>query len=247
MGQYYYNGQSNFFFNNYNSSQEQELLENLILESISIYGHNCYYIPRKLNNYDPLYTEDDGSSYENAFPLCIYIDSVNGFTGDQEFLSKFGVEIRNQIILSIPRRTFDSEVTKNNEQIRPNEGDVIYFPLNKRVFIIRYVDNYEMFYQLGKLYTWKCTCEVFEYSNEKFSTGITEIDKIQSSLSINMLDWIYKDELGDILLDEDGSYLIQEGKLMTDMVAGIENDEFQKESDQFIVFDEQNPFSEGTL
>ena len=246
---------TNVFFNNYNSFSEQNLLEDLIIESIKIYGHDCYYLPRKLNNLDSLYTEDDQSSYETAYPLELYIKSVDGFTGDQEFLSKFGVEIRNQVVFSIAKRRFEQEVqlVNNNsipianDQIRPNEGDIIYFPLNKRAFIIRFVQKYEFFYQLGKLYTWEMTCENFEYSNETFNTGILEIDSIQTNLSINVLDWTYYDEDGSLLTDEDGGYLVQENKAPSDLVFGIENDIIQKESDEFVLFDAQNPFSEGSL
>jgi signal peptidase I len=155
---------TNFFFNNFQASQEQLLLENLVIESIKIYGHDIYYVPRKLNNYDDVYGADDQSSYEVAYPIEMYIKSIDGFSGDQEFLSKFGVEIRNQVVFSVARRIFNEEVGEFTAQVRPNEGDIIYFPLNQRAFQIKYVNKYEMFYQLGALQTWEMTCEVFEYS-----------------------------------------------------------------------------------
>ena len=185
---------TNFFFNNFQASQEQLLLENLIVESIKIYGHDIYYIPRKLNNYDDVYGADDQSSYEVAYPIEMYIKSIDGFSGDQEFLSKFGVEIRNQVVFSVARRIFNDEVGEFTTQVRPNEGDLIWFPLNQRAFQIKYVNKYEMFYQLGALQTWEMTCEVFEYSGELINTGIPEIDAIQKKYDINILDWTIKEE-----------------------------------------------------
>ena len=153
---------TNFFFNNYQSSQEQSLLENLIIESIKIYGEDMYYIPRKLNNYDEIYGADDQSSYDNAYMIEMYIKSIDGFTGDGSFMSKFGLEIRDRVVFSMAQRIFNEEVGTFTSQLRPNEGDLIYFPLNKKCFQIKFVQKYEMFYQLGALQTWEVTCELFE-------------------------------------------------------------------------------------
>ena len=101
---------TNFFFNNFQSSQEQLLLENLIIEAIRQYGQDMYYIPRKLNNYDSVYGADDQSSYENAYSIELYIKSIDGFSGDGDFMSKFGVEIRNQVIFSVAQRRFNEEI-----------------------------------------------------------------------------------------------------------------------------------------
>ena len=130
-----------------------------------------YYIPRKLNNYDNVYGADDQSSYENAYSIELYIKSVDGFSGDGDFMSKFGIEIRNQVIFSVAQRRFNEEIGEYTTQVRPNEGDLIYFPLNKKCFQIKYVNKFEMFYQLGALQTWEMTCELFEYSNENLKIG----------------------------------------------------------------------------
>jgi len=240
-------GTSNFFFNNFQASQEQLLLENLIIESMAIYGHDCYYIPRKLNNYDSVYGADDTSSYEQAFPIVMYIESIDGFTGDQEFLSKFGVEIRNQVTLSIARRTFSEEVGEYTTQVRPNEGDLIWFPLNQRLFVIRFVDKYELFYQLGSLYTWRCVTEVFEYSGELINTGIPEIDNIQKKYSVNMLDWTIKTITNEPITTEDGYYITLENSSVNDLIPAADNDEIQQESDLFVDFSSVDPFSEGKI
>jgi len=178
----------------------------------------------------------------------MYIKSIDGFTGDGEFLSKFGVEIRNQVVFSIARRRFNEDVGNYTAQVRPNEGDIIYFPLNQRCFVIRYVNKYEMFYQLGALQTWEMTCEVFEYAGEIFNTGIPEIDIIQQNYSINILDWTIDDDSdGGPIKTEEDDYLILEGKSATDIVIADDSDEIQKESDQFVDFSSADPFSEGNI
>lgn len=235
---------TNFFFNNFQASQEQLLLENLVIESIKIYGHDTYYIPRKLNNYDDVYGADDTSSYESAYPIEMYIKSIDGFSGDGEFLSKFGVEIRNQIVFSVARRIFSEEIGEYSSQVRPNEGDIIWFPLNQRLFVIRYVNKYEMFYQLGALQTWEMTCEVFEYSGEKFNTGIEEIDSVQTQYSTDIYNWSIKTEDGYRLTDEDGNTIILENASLEDKIPAADNDEIQKESDLFVDWNAWNPFTE---
>lgn len=238
---------TNLFFNNFKSSQEQLLLENLVIESIKIYGQNMYYVPRTLNNYDPVYGADDISSYDRAFPIEMYIKSIDGFSGDGEFLSKFGIEIRNQVVFSVARRIFNEEVEFETKQIRPNEGDIIYFPLNQRCFIIRYVNKYEMFYQLGALQTWEMTCEVFEYSDEKFNTGIPEIDRIAKKHDTDIFNWSIMDEDKSMLMTEDGDYLILEHSAVEDVVPNADNEDIQDEGNTFIDFDAKDPFSEGDL
>ena len=163
---------TNFFFNNFQSSQEQLLLENLIIESIRIYGQDMYYIPRKLNNYDNVYGADDQSSYENAYSIELYIKSVDGFSGDGDFMSKFGIEIRNQVVFSVAQRRFNEEIGDYTTQVRPNEGDLIYFPLNKKCFQIKYVNKFEMFYQLGALQDRKST---------RLNSSHTDISRMPSS------------------------------------------------------------------
>jgi hypothetical protein len=234
---------TNFFFNNFQASQEQLLLENLVIESIKIYGHDTYYIPRKLNNYDEVYGADDVSSYETAYPIEMYIKSIDGFSGDGEFLSKFGVEIRNQIVFSVARRIFSEEISQFTTQVRPNEGDIIWFPLNQRLFVIRYVNKYEMFYQLGALQTWEMTCEVFEYAGEKFSTGIFEIDEIQTKYNTDVFNWAILTEDGDRIMTEESNYLVLEAA-KTNTIAPSDNDMIQQESDEFVDWTAQNPFVE---
>ena len=233
---------TNFYFNNFQSSQEQLLLEDLIIEAIRQYGEDMYYIPRKLNNYDAIYGADDQSSYENAYPIEIYIKSIDGFQGDGSFLSKFGLEIRDRVVFSMAQRVFNEEVGSFTNQVRPNEGDLIYFPLNKKCFQIKYVNKQEMFYQLGALQTWEVTCELFEYAGEKIDTGIPEIDILQKKFDVNQYSWSLKDQGGNILLDEEGNMLVLEGSSVDDLIPAAENDEIQRESDLFVDFSALDPF-----
>jgi hypothetical protein len=238
---------TNFFFNNFQSSQEQLLLENLIIESIKIYGEDMYYISRKLNNYDAVYGADDQSSYENAYPIEIYIKNVDGFQGDGNFMSKFGLEIRDRVVFSMAQRIFNEEIGTFTNQVRPNEGDLIYFPLNKKCFQIKYVNKFEMFYQLGSLQTWEVTCELFEYAGEILSTGIPEIDILQKKFDTNQYHWAVLDETGAMILDEEGNIIVLEGSSINDLIPSADNDEIQRESDLFVDFTAYDPFSERTI
>jgi Virus neck protein len=235
------------FFNNVGASQEQELLNSLIMESIRIFGVDMWYIPRKLNNYDGVYGADDQSSYEQAILFEMYIESYDGFKGDGNFMSKFGIEIRDQVTFAFAIRVFDDEVGTITTQPRPNEGDLIYYPLNKKCFQIKFVDKFEMHYPLGALYLWKVQCELFEYSNERISTGIPEIDALQKKLDINSIDWTVRDELGYPILTEDSDYIVLENSATEDLIPGDDAEEIQKESDIFVDFSIKDPFSIGNI
>lgn len=236
---------TNFFFNNFQNSQEQLLLENLVIESIKIYGQDMFYLPRTLIDQDEIYGSDSVSQYNAAYPIEMYIKSVNGFTGDGVFMSKFGLEIRDQVTFSVAQRVFNDEVGSYVDVTRPKEGDLIYFPLNKKPFEIKFVDNREFFYQLGALQTYELTCELFEYSSEVFNTGIEEIDQIQTKYSLNVFDWAILDENGDRLLDENSDYIVVEGYSAGQIDALADNEDIQVESDDFLDFTERDPFSEG--
>ena len=154
---------------------EQHLYEDIIIESLRIYGHECYYIPRTIVNENSVFNEEELSKFGEAYMIEMYVDSVDGYEGDGNLLSKFGLEVRNQISFVLSRKRWDNLIGKfgnaPNELIRPNEGDLIYLPLVKGLFEIRYVDGDTPFYQLQNMPTYKLTCELFEYSNEAIDTG----------------------------------------------------------------------------
>jgi hypothetical protein len=238
---------TNFYFNNFSSFQEQLLLESLIIEAIKIYGEDVLYLPRNINNLDSLYTADDQSSYTLAMPIEMYIKSVDGFSGDGNFMSKFGLEIRDQVVFSVAQRVFNDEIGSSFSFTRPREGDLIFFPLNKKCFQIKYVNKFEMFYQLGALQTWEMTCELFEYSNEDMDTGIAEIDSMQTRLSTNILDYSITTEENEYILDESGDYLVYQSYDLETIVGTGTNETIQTESDGFVDFSVNDPFSEGGI
>lgn len=235
------------YFNNFASSQEQLLLENLIIESIKIYGNDVYYLPRRADKVDELYGESAVMSFDTAYMVEMYINSVDGFTGDGSFMSKFGLEIRDEVTFTVAQRIFNEEVDTYEEITlhRPREGDLIFFPLNDKCFQIKYVNNKPYFYQLGALQTYQLTCELFEYSGEKFTTGIAEIDKLQKNHSIDILDYAIKTEDGYYLVDENGDYIVNEKFNLETIDPNADNDWIQQESDQYLDFTEYDPFSEN--
>lgn len=173
----------NPYFNNFENTAEQSLINSLIVEAIAIYGHDIYFIPRNLGKYDEIYNEDSLSHYDTAYDNRMYIKNFDSYQGDSQFLSKFNIEIRDQITFVMARSVFATEIETPSGLTRPREGDLIYSKMMKRLFIIKYVENTATFYQLGALQTWDIVCEVFEYSNERINTGIAEIDNIETTYS----------------------------------------------------------------
>jgi hypothetical protein len=170
-----------FFQSNYNGVPEQTLVEDLIIESIKIYGIDCLYVPRDIEGLDTLFTEDKISSFSRTYEIELYVNSVESFGGDRDFLSKFGLEIRDEVTFTIAKKRFGEEVVPNETELtRPREGDLIYFPLDKRTFEITFVEDEAIFYELGKLYTYELRCKVFELGSESFDTGIPDIDVINT-------------------------------------------------------------------
>ena len=157
---------------------EQNLIEDLIIESIRIYGFDIWYIPRTIVAKDELLNEDDLSTFNSAYMIETYIKNVDGFGGDGDFLSKFGLQINDTMTLTIAMRKFMEDVGLFNSEVRPYEGDLIYFPLNRKIFEVKFVEHEAIFYQMGKLQTYDLRCELFEYSQERFNTGIEEIDTL---------------------------------------------------------------------
>ena len=171
---------TNFYFNNFTNSQEQHLIEDLVTESIKIYGHDVYYVPRTIVARDSLYNQDDLSTFDSAYLVDMYIKNVEGFEGEGDLFQRFGVEIRDQITFVISQRTFDLEISTATSLLRPKEGDLIFLPLNNKPFEIKFVEHEAVFYQMGSLQTYEMTCELYEYSGERFNTGITSIDNIEN-------------------------------------------------------------------
>lgn len=172
---------TNPYFNHLQNTSEQNLHQDLIIEAIKNFGIDVYYLPRTLVNLDVLYSEDTISEFNSAFLIEMYIKTVDGFEGEGDFISRFGLEIRDQMVLSVARRRWDNlEIL---DYTRPKEGDLIFLPLNKKIYEIRYVEHESVFYQFGKLPIYDLTCELFSYDDQKIDTGIQEIDQIEDDYS----------------------------------------------------------------
>jgi len=242
---------TNVFFNNFNNSGEQDLIEDLIIESISIYGIDAYYLPKTYYDYDNLYGESDLGLFKEFYTTTMYINSVEGFGGEGDFLSKFGVEQRDTMTMSVARRTFEDEVGRSDlaNIPRPREGDLIWFPLNQKLYSLSFVEHEPVFYQMGQLQFYELRLEMFEYSGERFSTGIQEIDQLEQQRSMD----IFREsqlmmETGDLPIhDERGDRIILSGftELDQDDITDSENSFIETQADNFIDFTDRDPFSEG--
>jgi len=218
---------TNFYFNNFQSSMEQNLIEDLVVESIKIHGIELYYLPKRLVNRDTIFREEELATYNTAHPIEMYIKNVDGMEGEGDFMSKFGLEIRDRITFTVSRRSFAQEVLINEaELVRPREGDLIWFPLTRKIYKIMFVEHEAIFYQLGSLQTWDITCELFEYNNETFDTGIPDIDQVYAELDVDI------------------GTAAATSVTLTDPQA--QNEEFEIDGQSGILdFTEMDPFSEG--
>lgn len=238
---------TNQYFNNYAAANEQLLLEDLIIESIRMHGIDVYYLPKKTGNFDEIYGEDSAVSYDTAIPIEMYIKNVDSFGGDGSFMSKFNIEIRDQMTLTVARRVFRDTVGTPEGILRPNEGDLIWFPLNNKMFKLQYSDEKAMFYQLGDLQAWDLTVEMFEYSNEKFSTGITIIDALEDIHSTALTSFAILTDAGLPITDDSGFYIINseyEDVIENELDPFFDNSEIQAEADALLDFTEGNPFGD---
>jgi Virus neck protein len=177
---------TNLYINNYGSIQEQRLIEDLLVESIKFYGFDGYYIP--MDNTvarDLLYGEDPLKKFTAAYPLEFYMSNTNDYMGEQDFFSKFGLEIRNNVSLMFSKRSFSERIPQESNLPRPNEGDLIYIPMvgssgQGALFEIKLVNSHKDFFTLGRKYPffYQVELEEFKYSHEIISTGQGIIDQI---------------------------------------------------------------------
>jgi hypothetical protein len=171
----------NVYFS-HGTRSEKHLLEDILIEAMKIYGHDTYYIPRKIIQMDRILNEDFLSQFDKAFKIEMYVESIDGFEGDGKLVSKFGLEIRDQITVVVSRRRWNSLIGKfgytENSQ-RPREGDLVYFPMTSGLFEIKWVEDKQPFFQLNNTPTFKMTCELYEYGNQNINTGVPEVDNVQ--------------------------------------------------------------------
>ena len=280
---------TNKYFNNFAYAREQDLVEDLTIEAIKIYGHNVKYLPKTISGIDHLFGEDKLLKYETAADVEMYVKNVEGFEGEGEFMSKFGVQLNDQLTLTVARKRFDQIRTEklqtevgynyvqesantdapsrqfltgnshtesivletgttgvNNYSItseRPQEGDLVFFPLVNKIIEIKFVEHEDIFYQTGRLQSYDLRCELFKYSSEQIRTGNTDIDSIETAGTLDTLLYELLLEDGNKLLEEEGDSIVQEYQLFT-QDAGANNSFFQSEGESIIDFSERNPFSE---
>ena len=203
------------------------------------------YVPRNPVSIDVIYGEDPLREYIHAVPVEMYVKNIEGFAGEGDFLSKFNIQIRDQITFSIARRVFSDEVGVLETITRPREGDLIFLPLNKKLFEIKFVEHEAIFYQLGALQMYDLKCELFEYNNEYFETGIEDIDRLMNNYSLDLSVFSIKTESGLNLTDEEEYAILQESYDINENDVLANNDELELEAESLLDFTERDPFSEG--
>lgn len=215
---------TNVFFRNYDFFNEQQLIDDLVIESIQIYGVDTYYVTKNSSSYDDLQNEVPLATFNAAYHIDMYVKTVDGFQGQGDFLSKFGLEIRDQVTFTVAMRTFERFVTRNNPSwVRPREGDLVYMPMNRKFFKVTFVEHESVFYQTGSLQVYDLKCELYEYSNERFETGVDLVDTAfdtYKTTSVSSLSELYT----------------------VDPIA--KNIIYENEANTFIDFTEFNPFEE---
>lgn len=178
------------YFNNQNATREQFLVEDLIIESIRNHGIDIYYLPRttRANTEDKLFGDDPVKTYDQAIKIDMYMETFNDFEGQQEFFSKFGLNIDKVARLAVARRTFERYVSNTLRNL-PKEGDLIYLPIQQKLMEIRRVEEEKNFFQLGKVspYMFVLSVETFKYNGELLQTGISEIDNIANQVTPSVL------------------------------------------------------------
>ena len=199
---------------------EQHLYEDLMIEQLKIYGQDVFYIPRTLVKEDNLFGEDTLSKFGDAYLIEMYFENIEGYEGEKEIMSKFGLQMQEDVTFVVSRRRFEQLVSHDSNLIvktRPNEGDLVYFPKVKKIFEITFVDHDDPFYQVHNVPAFKLKCKTFEYSSEDLDTGITEIDAIETDNSLDQL--VYQ-----ITMEQSSTTTYNEGLELEDGTGNIEQE-----------------------
>ena len=177
---------TNSYFTHNTSTVEQTLLDNLVVESIQIMGMDINYLPRTQNNVDTLFEDAERNSFNTSYTIEVHIgeDTLQGFGGEGDLVSRFGVEVRDtvQLVMSVSR--FATVVTSQDATITvPREGDLIYLPMSSQLYEINFVEDMVPFFQIGKNYVYQLECSLFQYADEEISTGVAAIDSVETTYS----------------------------------------------------------------
>jgi len=163
-----------------NNLNEQALVKGFVAESIQIFGLDIEYLPRTLVKEDALFQEDVISSFNSAFSIEAFVETMEGFDGD-DLLAQFGLTGKDQVSMMIAQDRFRTITSLP----RPMEGDLFHFPLSKTLFEVKFVEHEDQFYPNGTLPSFKLRCEAFDYSGETLSTGVPEVDAVETTLTAN--------------------------------------------------------------
>jgi len=174
---------TNLYFQNTTSHAQQELINSLTSEVIQIHGMDVFYLPRTLVKEDLIMGEDVLSKFSTAYEIEMYLKTTDGFGGEGDLVTKFGLDVRDEVIFTVHKDRF--ELATDME--KPLEGDLIFLPMVSAplnaLFEIKFVEHEQPFYQAGKNYSFDLTCELFQYSEEQLDTGIAAIDQIERDQS----------------------------------------------------------------
>ena len=242
------------------TTSEQRLYEDLIIEQLKIYGQDVYYLPRKLANKDTIFGEDPASSFDDSYIIEMYVDNTDGYMGEQEIIKKFGLELRDDIKFTVSKLRWETLISNNSDlqtTLRPNEGDLVYFPTTKAFFEIQFVEHEQPFYQQSALPVYKLSCTKFEYSSERIDTGIVSIDSVEDSLSTDTMNFQFtlENEVGSFVLESSVGaidYVINESFTMATQQPVDQGKAFEtaagtntsSTADDILDFSERNPFGE---
>jgi hypothetical protein len=248
--------------NGIGNTAEKRLHEDLIVEGLKIYGKDVYYLPRTLVNRDLILGEDMSSKFDDSYLIEMYMETTEGFAGDQELINKFGLEIREDTTFMVSKRRWQDQVDSSHTMIvegRPNEGDIIYMPLMNSFFEIQFVEDQEPFFQLGQLPVYKLRCTRWEYSSEQLNTGVTDIDSAEDQYSLDQLahQVTLEDGTGALQLENDSvgdetNYMLLESYAIQTQSPYADNIDLDTEAgfdtastaDDILDFTERNPFGE---
>lgn len=195
------------------NTSEQKLIEDITKETISAMGRNIYYIPRLNFNPDYLYGESSVTQFKGSYSIVAYVNSVNGFEGQGDLMTKFGIDLKDRVELVISKVDFNEIVSTSDATItRPREGDLIYFVDSDTLFEINFVEHENPFYPLGKLYSYVLTCETFTYSNEDFDTDQSFIDDVKTDYTSNAFELYFNNETDNFISGEIVFHIIGNGE-----------------------------------
>ena len=202
---------------------EQNLYEDIVIESLKIYGQDVYYLPRTIVNENTILGEDVASQFANSYKIEMYLENQDGFDGEGDLFTKFGVEIRDEATFIVARKRWTQTVSSANNSItvlRPKEGDLIWLALSNKLFEIMHVEHESPFYQLSNLPTYKMRCQLFEYSGEDLDVGIDGVDTIQSDFGYRAYLTMDSDgSLGGFTVGENITQTFANGTILTGEVA----------------------------